>query len=131
MTMTYVLTNPLVTAFLVANQSTKNIQNTRVTATNYSAGHAWKSRKEAAMSEAGDAKSGMAKCSPSLADPASLVRVYPANAQFRMMWFLKDVRSEAWKRHKRSNPEPKNWEAERKPCLVWRPKDLTQNEDGV
>jgi len=79
------------------------------------------------MSEAGDAH-GMATRSLSLADPASLVRVYPAHAQFRMVWFLKDTRTKEHRRRKGSKPYPQNWLAERKPCLIWQPEDLRDDE---
>jgi len=74
------------------------------------------------MSEAGDAN-GMATRSLSLADPASLVRVYPAHAQFRMVWFLS--KREYWYGAGHGIDNPKEFhKSERKPCLVWQPEDL-------
>jgi len=74
------------------------------------------------MSEAGDAN-GMATRSLSLADPASLVRVYPGRAVFRMVWFLS--KRERWfcRGHGIDNPIEFH-KSEYKPCLIWRPEDL-------
>lgn len=66
------------------------------------------------MSEAGDAKSGMVTDIPPQANPASLVKVYPAHARLVRFWFHTRLRQKDSRTRVKRN------------YLVWIPKDLTQ-----